>query len=389
MLWQVRASLQDRPGALAALAASCGDQLVNILGLQIFPGPDGRVVDELVLHTPGGWSRPDVEQLCVLAGVDDPVVVAGSPHALEDQPVRYMRAAQVVMERPELLTEQLCRLLDASPADGLPGLPELVLDDPFGPAVALSRMVPFTDTELARASELRRLAAVALGVTGDPAVVRQGADGEAATAEQPDAAGPPVLRRGTTRDVPAVVAMHERCSRETLFRRYHAPMPRVTPRLARSMLEPDQGLSMVLTVGDDVVALGVVALGPGGPEAGLLVEDRWQRKGLGSRLLRALAEEAADRRLTVLTCQVQPDNDAVLRTIRRARLRARVNRVDGLTVYRIPVARLEDPDGRPRRGRPAMDELTPPLVALLHDRRELREIYPAADLIDQAVRGGA
>jgi GNAT superfamily N-acetyltransferase len=389
MLWQVRASLQDRPGALAALAASCGDQLVNILGLQIFPAPDGRVVDELVLHTPGGWSAADVEQLCVLAGVDDPVVAAGSPHALEDQPVRYMRAAQAVMERPELLTEQLCRLLDAFPADGLPGLPELVLDDPYGPAVGLSRMVPFTDTELARASELRRLAAVALAVEPDPALLLPGEGGEEDPATAPATAGSPVLRRGTPRDVRAVVAMHERCSRETLFRRYHAPMPRVTPRLARSLLVPDQGLSMVLTVGDDVVAHGVVALGPGGAEAGLLVEDRWQRKGLGSRLLRALAEEAADSAVAALTCQVQPDNDAVLRTIRRAHLRARVNRVDGLTVYRIPVARLEDPDGGPRRGRPAMDELTPPLVALLHGRRELREIYPAADLIDQAVRGGA
>ena len=45
MLWQVRTLLEDRPGALAALSVGCGDQLVNILGLQIFPAPDGRVVD--------------------------------------------------------------------------------------------------------------------------------------------------------------------------------------------------------------------------------------------------------------------------------------------------------------------------------------------------------
>ena len=68
MLWQVRASLEDRPGTLAALAVSCGEQLVNILGLQIFPAADGRVVDELVLHTPGGWGPREVEQLCAGAG---------------------------------------------------------------------------------------------------------------------------------------------------------------------------------------------------------------------------------------------------------------------------------------------------------------------------------
>ncbi|MGH3371789.1 MAG: ACT domain-containing protein, partial [Nocardioidaceae bacterium] len=118
MLWQVRALLHDRPGAMAALAAACGERSVNILGLQIFPAADGRVVDELVLHTPGGWTAWDVEDLCVLAGVADPVVAECSAHALEDQPVRYLRAAQAVTDRPELLEVQLCRLLDAYPADG-------------------------------------------------------------------------------------------------------------------------------------------------------------------------------------------------------------------------------------------------------------------------------
>jgi hypothetical protein len=36
-----------------------------------------------------------------------------------------------------------------------------------------------------------------------------------------------------------------------------------------------------------------------------------------------------------------------------------------------------------------MGEVTTPLVALLRDRSELREVYPPADFIDQAVRGGA
>jgi hypothetical protein len=36
-----------------------------------------------------------------------------------------------------------------------------------------------------------------------------------------------------------------------------------------------------------------------------------------------------------------------------------------------------------------MGEVTTPLVALLEGRPELREVYPPAALIDQAVRGGA
>ena len=57
MLWRVRATLPDRPGALAALAAECGASGVNILGFQIFPGV-AVVTDELVLDTPEGWGRP-------------------------------------------------------------------------------------------------------------------------------------------------------------------------------------------------------------------------------------------------------------------------------------------------------------------------------------------
>lgn len=366
MLWQVRALLDDRPGALAALAVSCGDQGVNILDLQIFPAADGRVVDEIVMHTPGGWSAVDVEQLCVLAGVDAPVVAESSPQALEDQPVRFMRAARVVAEDPHQLEDQLCRLLDAFPVDGLPGLEKLVLDDEHGPAVALSRRVPFTDTELARASELRRLAAEASSRAVPAAAgVAEPVQGEPDQVE---------LRMGRAEDAEALLAMHVRCSAETTYRRYHAPLSRISPRLARSLLEPEGGLSIVLAVGDDIVGLGMICPEGAGAELGVMVEDGWQRKGLGTRLLRALAVEAASRGFETVTCMVQRDNDAVLGTIRGAGLRARVTFVDGVTKYRIPVQTL--------RG-------TAPLVALLHERRELREAYRPADLVDQAVRDGA
>ncbi len=377
MLWQVRALIEDRPGALAALAVGCGEQSVNILGLQIFPAADGRVVDELVLHTPGGWGAMDVEQLCGLAGVDHPEVVECSPRALEDQPVRYVRAAQVVMQEPDLLEEQLCRLLDAFPADGLPGLERLVLDDETGPSVSLTRRVPFTDTEIARAGELRRLAAAALHTDPGrpapaPAVVHGGV----------------TLRPGTVDDASAVIAMHARCSAETVYRRYHSPVPRLSPGRARGLLEPEGGLSLVMTAGDDVVAIGMLAVDPAGVELGIMVEDGWQRQGFGTKLLRALAVEAADRGVDTVTCMVQPANEAVLRTIHRARLRTLVSAADGVTEYRIPVGRLA---GTPSRGRtgPVRSGVTAPLVALLHERSELRQVYPQADLVDQAVRGGA
>lgn len=449
MLWKVRALLEDRPGALAALAGSCGEQSVNILGLQIFPAADGRVVDEFVLHTPGGWAGVDVERLCVLAGVEDPAVTPCSAHALEDQPVRYLRAAQILAEEPERLEEVLCRLLDASPDNGLPGTGSLRLDDGDGPAVALTRRgSPFTDTELARAQELRRLVAHGLSgggptdtvaapapgpgpdpdpgstspATGEPVRAPHGTRAPIALAGWASAAlaidsGPatealparpvppvhpvpqesPVLRVGSAEDTEALIAMHLRCSAETVYRRYHSPVPHLTPRMARALLVPPAGASMLLTVGTDVVAAGMfgpygAAEEPGQAELGLMVEDAWQRRGEGARLLRALAVEAADRGLETLICMVQPDNQAMLRTIRRANLRARVTYAYGLAQYRIPVSRLRTSakETKRRRGnRPLMGVVTSGLVPLLHERPELREVYPPADLIDQAVRGGA
>jgi predicted N-acetyltransferase YhbS len=388
MMWQVRALLEDRPGALAALAAACGAQSVNILALQIFPAADGRVVDELVLSTPGGWTVPDVEQLCDLAGVHDASVVSCSPRALEDQAVGYLRAAAVVVEEPELLEDQLTRLLGAFPDDGVPGFETLRLDEGGGPHVRLSRAVAFSDTEHARAAELRRLAAAVLGC-GAP----EPGSGPAPVDAPPEV----VLRAGTLADVPAVVAMHARCSAETVYRRYHAPMPRVSPRIVRRLLGPPGGLSLVATVGTEVVALGMLAADRSGQadptrsiEAGLMVEDRWQRQGLGARLLHELAVAAAHGGHDEMVCLVQPQNDAVLRAVRRAGLRARVSQEDGVTRYRIPVARLAGAAApRRRSNRPAMGEVTTPLVELLHERRELREVYPPAALIDQAVRGGA
>lgn len=393
-MWKVRALLDDRPGAMAALAASCGDQGVNILGLQIFPAADGRVVDELVLHTPGGWTRTDVELLCVLAGVASPSVATCSPHALEDEPVRYLRAAQVVVERPERLEEQLCRLLDASPGAGTAGFDALALTTEDGAVLSLARATTFTDTERARAQELQRLA---IGARRPDGPVLGGPTAPASRAAVPAETGPITLRRGSLVDADALVAMHDRCSSETLYRRYHAPVSHVTPRMVRAMLEPAGGRSLVLSVGDTVVAAAMYSVDPastdpGSVEVGLMVEDAWQRQGHGARLLRALAGEAAGQGLGTLSCLVQPENDAVLRTIQRAGLRARASFADGLTEFRIPVARLVDggeASRRRRSNRPAMGEVTTPLVALLEGRPELREVYPPAALIDQAVRGGA
>lgn len=353
MYWTVRGVLEDRPGTLAALASACGEHDLNILGLQVFPTADGRVLDELVMQTPDAVTRGHLEELCRRAGLRDLVVRASSAHALQDQPVRYLRAAAVAVRHPHRWEEQL-ETLDGRHGDEA------------------------TETEQARASAFDDLVATAL--FGPP-------DEERGIADRPDPHRV-VLREADAADVPALIALHLRCSAKTLFRRYHAPLPRLTPRVARQLLEPSGGRSVVVVDGDAVVAHGMVAPDDEGLDLGLLIEDRWQRLGLGTRLLHALAQDAARAGHQRLCCLVQPDDRAMLGVVQRAGLRARVRAEDGLVRVTISLPAATRLEQSPRR-RPSPGTITTPLVDLLHRRPELREIHPLADLIDRTVRDGA
>lgn len=155
MLWRVRASLPDRPGALAALAHECGKAEVNILGLQIFPGVQS-VVDELVLRTPAAWIEADIAELVARSGGASASAVRCDEAALTDQPTRYVEAARAVLSRPSSFPSVVARLFDAEPS-----APEVSMDamdlavDEV--AVQIHRHAPFTATEHARGAAMAGL----------------------------------------------------------------------------------------------------------------------------------------------------------------------------------------------------------------------------------------
>ena len=114
MFFRVRTSLHERPGALADLAAKCGEAGLNILGLQIFPDL-GRVTDELVVSVPEEWTASAVAELVSGAGGDEVSVEPCTTHDLIDQPVRWLAAAQDAVADPGLLPVLLERLLGPHP----------------------------------------------------------------------------------------------------------------------------------------------------------------------------------------------------------------------------------------------------------------------------------
>src|SRR4051794_3229432 len=107
--------MADRPGSLAALAQRCGEQGVNILGLQIFPRVEG-VTDELVLRSPHGWPLTDVAALVEGAGGNNVTVGTCTEHALVDGPTRYLHALGTLAQDPTAAAGVLAQVLDAVPA---------------------------------------------------------------------------------------------------------------------------------------------------------------------------------------------------------------------------------------------------------------------------------
>jgi RimJ/RimL family protein N-acetyltransferase len=107
-------------------------------------------------------------------------------------------------------------------------------------------------------------------------------------------------------------------------------MPKLTVRTARHLAAPVGGVSIVASVGDAVIGMATAApweeLGSTTMEVAVLVEDGWQRQGLGLRMLRRLVDEARALGADRVVCMVQPENQAMLRTLERLRMRSRAVR---------------------------------------------------------------
>jgi predicted N-acetyltransferase YhbS len=105
-----------------------------------------------------------------------------------------------------------------------------------------------------------------------------------------------VLIRGTSpRDFGAVAAMHSRCSARSLLERYRSggqpPSAVGTERLLRRTLA-----FVACTSRGDVIGMALAASdqvhGGQAADIGVLIEDKWQRRGLGREMITHLAAAA-------------------------------------------------------------------------------------------------
>ncbi|MFF0173433.1 GNAT family N-acetyltransferase [Micromonospora profundi] len=319
-LWRIRATVDDRPGYLSVLTASLALRGVNILTVQVQPTEQGAVDDFLV-------DAPDtLDEAGLIAAVERGRgrhcwVARSEARGLVDQPTRMLGLANRLVRDPDAAGEALRTLLGADSVSWRPasasaerGIVDatMLLADPAGGSFTLRRAAPaFTPAEYARAQALVELAAT---------VARRSA--EQVTLVLPDDAEVAV-RPACADDLPGVLELHEGCSPRSRQRRYLGGASLPQPARLRRVLEPNRGLTLLATAAaSDGAAESVVAmanlLGEGDEaEVALLVRDDWQRRGLGSALLRRLARHADAAGYEALVLHVQAENTPMLRTLRR------------------------------------------------------------------------
>jgi GNAT superfamily N-acetyltransferase len=345
--WRLRVAMGDQPGTLARVAVRLADLGCNVLGLTVLPVPGG-VVDEIVVRSPGTLTRAQLADAVRAEGCECVGIVGADVHELVDVAAAALTGTTRAISNADELARAVGDLLTADvvtvvpTAEANPGRDEVghrVVFDVGGEQSLVVRRhwAPFVELELTRAQALLRLVAT---VRADPAgpQVHNCADGAAL-----------VLRIGRPADADAVLALHNRCSRSTLFHRYRTGTGTIPRRWLHRLLLPPRGLSLLAVAGRDVVGLGQLIPDADGAQAevSLLVEDDWQHNGIGTALLARLATVAGSLGCDDLFAQGLPEHDHV----RRAAVKA------GLTVYPagedgvLRIRAVPLPDSRPQRDR--------------------------------------
>jgi L-amino acid N-acyltransferase YncA len=125
-----------------------------------------------------------------------------------------------------------------------------------------------------------------------------------------------LIRPGRTRDLPAVAAMHRRCSARTLLDRYRTggspPSVVAMDRLLREPLcyvaEADNGTIVAIAVACADSAHAVTSA-----EVGIVVEDAWQALGIATELMSHLAGAALGAGFSELVAYPGPEDLAAQR----------------------------------------------------------------------------
>lgn len=162
--------------------------------------------------------------------------------------------------------------------------------------------------------------------------------------ESPWTATAVAIRPARPDDVQPLLDMHRRLSTKSLFMRYLVPYApaRLAAHLQDICAQPcEQGAALVAEQGSQVVGLGYYVVEPGRPntaEPALLIEDRYQGRGIGRQLLGRLITVARHRGLRCFNALTHPDNRPMLHLLHDSGRRVSSRFDGGLVAVQLALA---------------------------------------------------
>jgi GNAT superfamily N-acetyltransferase len=161
----------------------------------------------------------------------------------------------------------------------------------------------------------------------------------------------PVIRSVSADDKEALRRMLCRLSPRTIYRRFHTPYPSVPGWMLDLMIDVGHRdrESLVAVAGGEIVGHAMYVRENGGEaEVAVVVEDRWQSKGVGKLLLLDLAREASRRGIGSFTGLALGENRRVLDLTNAVFAEVGYTVREGLYDIRMPLRTLKSVAVLPR-----------------------------------------
>ena len=152
-------------------------------------------------------------------------------------------------------------------------------------------------------------------------------------------------------DFDRIRRMWPRLSRQTVYRRFHAPIHQFPAAPVQQFVTGDHELrdAVVAIRDDEIVGLAryeQLAAEPSTAEFAVVVQDDCQGTGLGRRLLDAVLGLARARGIGWMTGSIVADNKPMLELLRRHFPRGELHLKQGIYEVRIPLGPHGDPPER-------------------------------------------
>ncbi|MEI8080730.1 MAG: GNAT family N-acetyltransferase [Actinomycetes bacterium] len=339
--WRLRIDIADRPGGLVTLIRALSTLHVYVVRSTVLAEGDGTRTVDLAVTLPEQVS-PEALLASAMSAGSNGYVTEGSPDDGVDVPTRVLDGARELVKNPGSGPLAAAMLVEADrfevtdAAEGEDDAADVLrLQWTVGQHVVLHRdWAPFARAEKTRASALLRLATALSSLEGDA---------ESRGWVEPIKGGETVwIRLARPDDADAVAAMHKRCSERTRFLRYLQAVDEWRDIYLRWLSGGHRGATLVaMSEEGTIVGLGNVfpdeSDRPHVAEMAVIIEDDYQGRGLGTRMIRHMLELAERLGFHEVIATVLMDNAGMLRVFELTGLDWTKEIEQGVATMRAPL----------------------------------------------------